>query len=61
MTTTVRVEAHCNFETTIVSVKKTGVGTQNKVIYLSDSESYSDYIYGDQQIIVQEISKDDSI
>jgi len=54
MTTTVKIEAHCNFETTQVQIIETG----NPPTILQDGESKEVVVYDDRAVIVQEILKE---
>lgn len=53
MTTTVKIDAHCNSGTTEVRVKVSGENEQ----ILQDGESAEVHAYDDRVIVIQEVPK----
>ena len=56
MTTVVKVEAHCDPETTEVHITKTGVGGVQETV-LQDGESAEETVYDLEMIRVREVPK----
>lgn len=58
MTTTVTVQAHCDYKTTEVLVEVTEEGSVEETYALQDKEAYDSYVYDNREIIVKEVSKE---
>jgi len=58
MTTSVKVTAHCNPETTLVLITKSNKDSFVEEILLQDTESFEYYVYDDYIITVKEVKKE---
>jgi len=57
MTTTVTINAHCDFETTKVRVIITDVDNDVEQFWMEDKESIDCVVYDGREILVREVPK----